>query len=320
MPDPVIHVGLPKTGTTFIQNEVLEKSDQIFYVGRPYTQEGRAFNMIQYCDDTLYDEAAVRDEINALKRRAEGRKIVISDEMLAGSPLFGFRNRSSIARRLHRYFPDARIVVCLRNQVDILASYFRQVTAVGWNGSVLDERYVHGTGNGLSFDAWQEEADWDKSRRFVSHHSMMSMAYFKYSTLLDLYDQLFDDVTVLLYEDFRDKRRCFFEAWASVAGSSEEEIRKRANRKVNATGEFPTTEEMMSNRVASLFENISLRGKKLVEMAVAKILRPLLNRDPVRREDLVALARQEGIPDDNRRLSKMGVSDLERYASEYLLE
>jgi hypothetical protein len=320
MTDTVIHVGLPKTGSTFIQENVLSASEDVFYVGRPYTQEGQAFNMIQYCDDSIYNAERVQEELNNLRRRADGKRIVISDEMLAGSPLYGFRNRSSIARRLQRHFPEAEIILCLRNQVDLLQSYFKQITAMGWNGRVLDRNYVHRSGSGLSFEDWREGTRWDKTRRVVSHHSLISVEYFKYTRLYECYDQLFDEVSVLLFEDFQEKQDAFFEKWASISGHTTKTIRRQAEERVNAVDEQGVRDQLLANRAAAFMRDVDVKGKKLLEKIVAFLLRPFFPDDVMNCEYVLELVRDAGIPEDNRKLAEFGRANLKRHASTYLLD
>lgn len=277
--------------------------------------------MIQYCDNTIYDHNVVNSEIENLKRRAGDQKIVISDELLAGSPLYGLHNRSTVAQRLQRYFPNARIVLCLRNQVGILDSYFQQITEMGLNEKFIDKRYVHKPGGGLSFSGWLERPDdWDTSRRFVDHMSMMSSEYFKYTKIYDLYNRLFDNISVLLFEDLREKDHRFFEVWASVAELSPEVIRRKSRKKMNTSeSKGDMSSQILSNRLESLLENVDIPAKKYLRKILSNILTPFFHQES-QKKYLRSIVKDAGIPEDNRRLSERGIVDLERYSSEYLLD
>lgn len=61
-----IHVGLHKTGSTFLQNKVFPNLEETTYIGRPYTQQNMAFNKLQYADSSLYDKQKILEEINKL--------------------------------------------------------------------------------------------------------------------------------------------------------------------------------------------------------------------------------------------------------------
>lgn len=319
MSNVIIHVGLPRTGTLFVQSEVLSKSENIFYVGRPYTQEGLAFNMIQYCDDTLYDPEIVQSEISQIKRRADGRKIVISDEQLAGNPELGFRNRSSIARRLQRCFPGAEVVLCLRNQVDIVASLFRKYTEVGEYHKFLGKDFIHSPGKGLSIKEWANGARWDSSRRFVSHRSLMSAEYFKYKALCELYDKLFEKVTILLFEDLVNKSEVFFESWGRISNVKPDIIRSKAKKKVNQS-KFKYENKILENRADDLLDGIKFMGSNMFKKILVRFLRLATDENAVRKEEVEKIMRKTGIPEDNTRLSEKGLVNLHRYEEEYMID
>jgi hypothetical protein len=317
MEDIVIHIGLPKTGSTFIQDKVLSKSEDIFYVGRPYTQEGLAFNMIQYCDDTIFDEEAVQSEIDELKRRADGRRIVISDELLAGSPLYGFRNRSSIAKRLSRYFPEARIVLCIRNQIDLLSSYFKQITAMGWSDTTRPtEQYVHSPGDGLEFEDWKAGEGWDRSRRFVDHASLMCGEYFKYSSVYNLYSEIFGNVDVILFEDFVRKKEDFFEVWEKVSNVEKKEILNRSKRKVNKS--YSLRAEMASSKVKNVADIFGLGYDELERLSL--VFFENIYSSKMDLSHVINVIEKSKIPVDNLKLKELGVDNLRNYEDKYIIE
>ena len=97
----VIHIGLHKTGTTFLQNEVFPKIPDINYQTK--------------VDLTTTVEP---DKIN-----------LFSDENLDGGSYRLFntvQTRYSILENLHKLFPDAHIIICLRNKDKWLWSAYKQ--------------------------------------------------------------------------------------------------------------------------------------------------------------------------------------------------
>lgn len=87
-----IHIGLHKTGSTFLQNKVFPRLKETTYIGRPYTQQSIAFNKLQYADTSLYKEEETIQEINQENENHE--KILISDEMFSGLPFNNYINRT----------------------------------------------------------------------------------------------------------------------------------------------------------------------------------------------------------------------------------
>jgi len=96
-----IHVGPHKTGTTFLQKEVFPKIKDINYVLR-----------------VAIDTPIVEGKVNLL-----------SDENLDGGTYRVFRtvgNQRTIAKNLHGMFPNAKIIICLRNKDKWLQSAWKQ--------------------------------------------------------------------------------------------------------------------------------------------------------------------------------------------------
>ena len=97
-----IHVGIHKTGTTFLQKEVFPKIAGINYVFR-----------------VGLDTTIVPGKINLL-----------SDENLDGGSyrLFNSKSRYDIAINLHKMYPSAKIIICIRSEFDWLKSAWKQYT------------------------------------------------------------------------------------------------------------------------------------------------------------------------------------------------
>ena len=105
-----IHVGLPKTASTYLQNNIFPRLNNVAYIGRPYTQENYAFNTLQYADNSLYASSTTRKEIDNIENElAKGNPILISDELFSGYAFYNFMNRGIIAERLSEIIPHAEI-------------------------------------------------------------------------------------------------------------------------------------------------------------------------------------------------------------------
>ncbi len=126
----LIHIGYPKCGSTFLQAEVFPK---IRAVKTDSTTESGAFLLkavphIMTLDEIYYDPGFVKecskkipDEIN-----------VISYEGFAGFVSLGRGVCSNIiARRLHEVFPEAKILIVIRNQKTIIPSLYMHDVKIG---------------------------------------------------------------------------------------------------------------------------------------------------------------------------------------------
>ena len=114
MREVYIHIGLHKTATTFLQKEVFPKIEGIRY-----------YNLLESKNrQLLLSLATISKETN--------EKILISDEDLSGSPWI-FDNGYSVSLRyrilyaLHRLFPDAKLIVGIRDKSSWLKSVYKQV-------------------------------------------------------------------------------------------------------------------------------------------------------------------------------------------------
>jgi hypothetical protein len=132
----ILHVGLHKTGSTWLQKNLFPFLDGVNYV-----------------DPSKF--AKTYDFLKNIK--IDNNKInLISYEAFSGyshNPLETYETRLQIAKNLKRFYPDASIIICTRDKDDWLKSAYRQfslsVWAYGWKQyvSLFDKRM-------LDFDAY----------------------------------------------------------------------------------------------------------------------------------------------------------------------
>lgn len=138
-PGPVFHVGLPKTGTSFLQERFFPM------LGIPFhsTHRGalpRSMDWVyringRWIDDRLPRErrVCVLNEIAALEIRAvpelTGARVpaLVSAEGLCGVSNDPLLNSGAIARRLATLHPGARAVICVRDHAEWCESIYRQL-------------------------------------------------------------------------------------------------------------------------------------------------------------------------------------------------
>jgi Sulfotransferase domain len=197
-----IHVGLPKTASTLLQEIVFPALKPMTYISRPYTQENHAFNKLQYADDSLYAAEELRDEIDNIIALEPGNKVLISDELLSGAPFYNFINRGLIAKRLAEILPHAEVILFLRGQKDIIRSLYNQYVKIGWFTDELNSRFISFPGHGFELNAFVKgKRDWNIHNRFINHQSFMNQCHFLFYELVKLYDDNFSKVHLFLYED-----------------------------------------------------------------------------------------------------------------------
>jgi hypothetical protein len=141
---PLLHVGYHKTGTTTLQ---LAYFTEAFGYGQLFGHD-TVSERITECLDFGYDARAVA-ELAASRAAAlkPGIVPVVSSEILSGNPHLGGRQARVYADRLAEAFPDARILITIREQKRMLASLYMQYLRRGGTKPVeryFDERPVTG--------------------------------------------------------------------------------------------------------------------------------------------------------------------------------
>jgi sulfotransferase family protein len=147
--EPLVHIGLQKTGSTWLQNRLFNTAeygfaslprriviDDAFLGGNPFTFDaGRARSLIA----PVFEEAAQADVVP-----------VISHELLAGQPLADGIDARLLADRIRETMPDARILIVIREQRSMLLSTYKQ--------------YVKASGTKRVEDLWRDRSARERRR------------------------------------------------------------------------------------------------------------------------------------------------------------
>lgn len=133
----LIHVGLHKTGTTYLQRHVFTSAELGFCL---ISDHKEIISRIVLCNPFAYSVDQIRDifgpRIDAARR--ESLTPVISCERLSGSPASGECWWPDGTERLIAAFPDARLVVTIREQVAIIASIYKHLVR-NWLSASIDK-------------------------------------------------------------------------------------------------------------------------------------------------------------------------------------
>ena len=137
---PLVHIGLHRTGTTWLQQGLFTEAAGVFH---PVLSMERTIDLLVRPHDLAWDPAPARKAIEeglAAAARA-GRLPVLSCEELSGNPHAGAWNARILADRLHAVLPEARVLIVVRRQEELVLSNHRQYLARGGVGSL--KRYLH---------------------------------------------------------------------------------------------------------------------------------------------------------------------------------
>ena len=209
-----IHIGYPKNASTSLQTDFFPNIEGAYYLGcqygkgAPFVSKGiqEALYSIAMSDSIDFSYQNVEEKIRHATQDIDDRfeKMIISWEAFSNN----VADRGVIAERLNKLFPDANILIIIRNQMDSLQSmYAFLVQQLGKNINLS-----YGRPSIQSYEKWilgQEE---------FAHRSYF--ATLKYYDFIAEYWSLFgkDKVTVLLFEELVNSPASFFDKMAAFLG------------------------------------------------------------------------------------------------------
>jgi hypothetical protein len=202
----VIHVGFPKTGTTWLQNTIFSNSDLGFYPvgGQPkYFGEKLVpfskFGLRSECD---FDVQSTLVEFDTLLAEVPAELTsVISNEVLVGHMFNGGVYIKSTADLIYKLFPKAKIIITIREQGSIFRSIYEHYLRKG------------GLANVSNFVVRDKEA----------FTPLFDFSYIEYDITVSYYQRLFgvDNVLVLPFEMLRLYPRTYIEKILSFSNLSQ---------------------------------------------------------------------------------------------------
>jgi hypothetical protein len=187
---------MPRTASTFFQNEVFPNLEDFTCIGVDQTQYSEAFQRLMYQDESRYEEDAIRESLN----RTTHGNVIFTNELFVGQSLYlASTNRTRNAQRLKRLFPEGEIVLFLRNQADLLESLY----SIGvYSGHTAKPHEF------VKFDTENSEI---VNPLYPTFSSREQTEQYFYSSLIRLYQGLFEEVNVFLYEDFTTEPMAFMD-------------------------------------------------------------------------------------------------------------
>lgn len=207
---PLIHVGYPKTGTSWLQAHLFCTSGCAGLAG--VATAARINREIVAPNALDFDPELTRLRFEARLRKVEdaGSLPVVSAERLSGAPHAGGYDSRDLAERLKAVFPEGRVLIAIREQRRMISSLYRQYVRAG--GTLSLRSYLDPPQKG--------------------RHSMPSfhLDHLKYDRLIRLYVSLFgeDRVLVLPFELFCEEPREFVSRILRFANLGEEAERAAA--------------------------------------------------------------------------------------------
>lgn len=184
LPQPLIHIGYPKAASTWLQQSLFNDEQTGFFApwGLPSYESIEQFII---ANGFRFSAKEVRQKFETGLQEAAQRNLipVISEEFLIGHQVEGKYWGKDVADRLNSTFPEAKILMVIREQKSEILSSYRQYIRRGDAASL--SRFI-GVGE----------------TRKPGIGAICQLDYFEYDLAIAYYHQLFgaDNVLVLPFE------------------------------------------------------------------------------------------------------------------------
>lgn len=240
-----VHVGLPRTASTFLQERIFDQLKSIHYIGKTRPNYPAWLKEWHYASDCDFQNHRtwIRNHLNEVM--VEGKPNVLSSEMFT---MWG-NQTSTQAARLHAVAPGARIVMVLRDPLDRMRSFYKAI--VGFDGF------------------WEPMSDlmgWNETPYVFYKQKPIFLGDYYYNDLVQAYRRYYseDRMLVLRYEEMVESPEAFFFKLTSFIGSDEDlsPLLKQIHMKENqsTTGD-KLLELRQRNAVRVIHEAKKLLGK-----------------------------------------------------------
>lgn len=235
-----LHIGLPKTGTSSLQQLCFAPHSGIRYFGQSNLKRCEDARTILRALLVCEAERPPQDRVASVLRDAVTTHpaVMISDEALSFGPLMlrarkwdVLPDQALIAARAHELLGEAHVFIVIRNQADWLESWHRQ----GLKKGTRVER---------NFDRWLKHEVGPRAEQLFS--------MLNYDNLVAVYQDLFgpDKVHVRLYEKYRYKLEALAGEFSGILGVDEiEASRLMKGQARNVTGSYYRSQPALLRRI-----------------------------------------------------------------------
>lgn len=176
----VFHVGIHKSGTTWMQEQFFQNSEDIIYCS-DINLSHKSFLLPRFGE---FSPQASRKLFMKFVEQSinENKPLIISNEALSGLPFAKKYVREHAAIRIFNAFPSAKIIISVREQINIIRSMYSEYLRYGYSST------------------FQGFIDQDTKNDLIS--PIIDLSYFDYFKTINYYSSIFGDnnVKVLPFE------------------------------------------------------------------------------------------------------------------------
>ena len=228
---PLIHIGYPKAASTWLQQVIFKDPNSGFYAPWGLPSYGAIDNLVE-SNPFSFSPEKVRQSFEVGLEEAARQNLVpvLSEELFTGNQMLAKYWGKKVADRLHAIFPEARILIFIREQKAAIFSSYRQYIRSGHAATM--ERF-------LGLDASRQPGIGPICR----------LDYFQYDLLINYYQMLFgaENVLVLPFELLKISSRDVSQKVLEFAGSHGNPDHQKVARNVGLKGGTLAFRQQLNN-------------------------------------------------------------------------
>ena len=208
----LIHIGYHKTASTWLQKSIFQSTNGFF---QPFKLR-ELYNCLILPNALSFDYRKAKRSLEARTNSKPENNLsqVLSHERLSGDPFTGSRDAKDIANRVHTIFPEAKILILVREQFDLISSLYKTYVLHGGKAKL---------------DAFLK-TQCDEVNQWFDHRT------YCYDKLITHYIEMFgrENVLVVAYEELKNDNQGFYNDLCEFVGIPQGTLESRAIVKVNS--------------------------------------------------------------------------------------
>lgn len=254
-----IHIGAPRTGTSFLRNNVFPYIKNIYFENKLEYNNNENFPMVNFFSKMAHygdgDELS-NSVLNKIIPNIEHKKILISEEHMIWSVYHMMGNVGSRAMLLKNYCPNAKIIMTIRRQPEYFISLFkyfktldssnlhRQMARIDnminldWEFEKILLYFKMGLPLGVEFSHRYRMYD-PSDKYFDRNYRHFISADFSWLRLLKIYEYLFgkENILVLPQEMISNDIKSTLKLLSQFVGEKINPIPENLSKRANTTSQ-----------------------------------------------------------------------------------
>jgi hypothetical protein len=135
-----VHVGMPKTATSFLQRFIFPQIKDVFYIDRSNIYYNDLFKNLALINDYCGEKEKVIDHFIKYVFSQKENKILISDEAwfggVTGALFLNYSNHKNLVKYLRKINLNTKIIITIRKQADYIESLYKHSIRDGYHSSL----------------------------------------------------------------------------------------------------------------------------------------------------------------------------------------